>query len=113
MLGDRRKFPIMMVVPNLDTLRAWARRHNVRVDPADAAALIGAEQVRAKMDREVLRPLADLAHFEVPKRIILLPEDFRVETGELTPTLKVRRRAVEQNYREAIEAAYRSAEGGS
>ncbi len=113
MLGDRRKFPIMLVVPNLDTLRAWARRHNVRVDPADPQALIGAEQVRAKMDREVLRPLADLAHFEVPKRIILLPEDFRVETGELTPTLKVRRRAVEQNYREAIEAAYRSAEAGS
>jgi Long-chain acyl-CoA synthetases (AMP-forming) len=62
------------------------------------------------MDREVLRPLADLAHFEVPKRLLLLPDDFSVETGELTPTLKVKRRIVEQNHKDAIEELYRAAD---
>ena len=110
MLGDRRKFPIMLVVPNLDALKAWATHKNIRFDAANVPALLALEPVRAKMDREVLRPLAELAHFEVPKRLLLLPEDFSLETGELTPTLKVKRRVVEQNHRGAIEAVYQAAE---
>ena len=110
MLGDRRKFPIMLVVPNIENLRAWATRKGIRFDPENGTAFLALEPVRAKMDREVLRPLADLAHFEVPKRLLLLPDDFSVETGELTPTLKVKRRVVEQNHRQAIEELYRAAD---
>jgi long-chain acyl-CoA synthetase len=110
MLGDRRKFPIMLVVPNLGNLQAWAARKNIRFDAGDTRAFLALEPVHAKMDREVLRPLGELAHFEVPKRLLLLPEDFSVETGELTPTLKVRRRVVEQNHRAEIEAVYRAAD---
>jgi long-chain acyl-CoA synthetase len=110
MLGDRRKFPIMLVVPNIENLKAWATRKGIRFDAANGAAFLALEPVRAKMDREVLRPLADLAHFEVPKRLLLLPDDFSVETGELTPTLKVKRRVVEQNHRQAIEELYRAAD---
>ena len=110
MLGDRRKFPIMLVVPNIENLKAWATRKGIRFDANDGAAFLALPPVRAKMDREVLRPLADLAHFEVPKRLLLLPDDFSVETGELTPTLKVKRRIVEQNHKDAIEELYRAAD---
>ncbi len=110
MLGDRRKFPIMLVVPNIGNLKAWAARKNIRFDGDDVAAFLALEPVHAKMDREVLRPLVDLAHFEVPKRLLLLPEDFSVETGELTPTLKVKRRVVERNHHDQIEAVYRAAD---
>lgn len=110
MLGDRRKFPIMLVVPNLGNLKAWAERKNIRFDGNDVAAFLALEPVHAKMDREVLRPLSELAHFEVPKRLVLLPEDFSVETGELTPTLKVRRRVVERNHHDQIESVYRAAD---
>ena len=110
MLGDRRKFPMMLIVPNLGTLTAWATRKNLRFDAANVPALLAMEPVRAKLEREVLRPLGDLAHFEVPKRLLFLPEDFSVETGELTPTLKVKRRVVEQNHRDEIEEIYRSAD---
>jgi long-chain acyl-CoA synthetase len=110
MLGDRRKFPIMLVVPNMENLKAWATRKGIRFGANDGAGFLALEPVRAKMDREVLRPLADLAHFEVPKRLLLLPDDFSVETGELTPTLKVKRRIVEQNHKDAIEALYRAAD---
>jgi long-chain acyl-CoA synthetase len=53
--------------------------------------------------------LQDLAHFEMPKKLLLLARDFSVEAGELTPTLKIKRRIVEERHRDAIEALY----GGS
>jgi long-chain acyl-CoA synthetase len=104
MLGDRRRFPIMLVVPNLQTLTAWAASQGIR--ETDPAALLAMPQVQSKMDREVQNTLRDLAGFEVPKKLLLLPNDFSVEAGELTPTLKIKRRVVEQRHRDAIEALY-------
>jgi long-chain acyl-CoA synthetase len=104
MLGDRRKFPIMIVVPNLDRLKAWAA-HKELVAPDDRG-LLALPEVGAKMDREVRKTLRDLAQFEIPKKLLLVSSDFSVESGELTPTLKVKRRAVERNYASQIEALY-------
>jgi long-chain acyl-CoA synthetase len=107
MLGDRRKFPIMLVVPNVPALREWARTEGI--EAADDAALLGDEAVQEKVEREVKRTLRDLARFEVPKRYVLIERDFTIEAGELTPSLKVRRRVVEELYRERIEAVYAAA----
>jgi long-chain acyl-CoA synthetase len=104
MLGDRRRFPIMLIVPNLQTLTAWAAGQGIQAN--DPAALLALPEVQSKMDREVRTTLRDLASFEVPKKLLLLPRDFTVEAGELTPTLKVKRRVVEQRHRAAIEAIY-------
>ena len=104
MLGDRRRFPIMLVVPNLDTLGAWAQSQGIST--ATTEELLARAEVQSKMDREVRTTLRDLASFEVPKKLLLLPRDFTVESGELTPTLKVKRRVVEQRHRPAIEALY-------
>jgi long-chain acyl-CoA synthetase len=104
MLGDRRRFPIMLIVPNFQTLGAWATDQGISA--GTAAALLGRAEVREKLEREVLTTLGDLAHFEIPKKFVFLPEDFSVEAGELTPTLKIKRRIVEQHHREAIEALY-------
>jgi long-chain acyl-CoA synthetase len=52
--------------------------------------------------------LRDLASYETPKKLVLLKDDFTIESGELTPTLKVKRRVVEKKYASEIEAAYRS-----
>ena len=104
MLGDRRRFPIMLVVPNLQTLTAWAAGQGIQT--SDTAALLATPEVQSKMDREVRTTLRDLAGFEVPKKLLLLSRDFTVEAGELTPTLKIKRRVVEQHYRAEIEALY-------
>jgi long-chain acyl-CoA synthetase len=104
MLGDRRRFPVMLVVPNFETLTAWARSQDIPTD--DIAALLGRPEVESKMDREVRTTLRDLARFEVPKKLLLLPRDFSIEAGELTPTLKIKRRVVEQRHRVAIEQLY-------
>jgi long-chain acyl-CoA synthetase len=104
MLGDRRPFPIMLVVPNLETLKSWAVREGLPT--ADMEALLRMPQVQGKMDLEIRTTLRDLAGFEMPKKLLLLPSDFSVEAGELTPTLKVKRRVVEQRHRAALEALY-------
>lgn len=109
MLGDRRPFPIMLVVPNADPLKAWAARHGLPVD--DLERLVSLPDVRTKLEREVRKTLRDLAQFEMPKKFLLLPRDFSVEGGELTPTLKVRRRIVEERHRSAIEALYAEPHG--
>ncbi len=104
MLGDRRPFPIMLIVPNFERLSAWAAEEGIQ--SADSAALVISPEVQKKMEREVLTTLRDLAKFEMPKKFLLLPRDFSIETGELTPKLSVKRRVVEQRHRDAIEKLY-------
>ncbi|HEU4763975.1 MAG TPA: long-chain fatty acid--CoA ligase, partial [Gemmatimonadales bacterium] len=84
MLGDKRKFPVMLVVPNLDNLKAWAAHKQLTW--GSEKALVEMNEVRAKMEREALRTMRGLAHFEVPKKFLVLLNDFSIESGELTPT---------------------------
>jgi len=102
--GDRRKFPIILVVPNFDNLERWARERNLSY--ATRAELIELPDVKAKVEREVMDSLRDLAKYETPKKVVLLENDFTIESGELTPTLKVKRRVIEKNYKDQIDAAY-------
>ncbi len=105
MLGDRRRLPIMVIVPNFEVLVAWAAQEGI--PNTDAAALVKLPEVQAKVEREIATALRDLAKYEMPKTLLLLPRDFSIEAGELTPKLSVRRRVVEQRHAAAIEALYR------
>jgi long-chain acyl-CoA synthetase len=109
MLGDKRKFPIMLIVPNFDTLERWARERHLTY--ASRAELIALPDAKAKVEREVMGECRDLAKFEMPKKVLLIEHDFTIENGELTPTLKVKRRAVEQRLRDRIDATYAESEG--
>ncbi len=104
MLGDRRPFPIMLIVPNFENLQAWATKEGV--PHTDGASLVARPEVQAKMEEEIKGTLRDLAGFERPKKLLLLPRDFSIETGELTPKLSVKRKVVEQRHAAAIEALY-------
>jgi len=103
-LGDRRKFPIILVVPNYDQLEPWARERKLAY--RSRAELIALPDVQAKVEREVMGMLRDLAKFEMPKKVALIERDFTIDSGELTPTLKVKRRAVEKNYKVLIDRVY-------
>jgi long-chain acyl-CoA synthetase len=104
MLGDKRKFTIMLVVPNLEALEPWAKERNLAY--GSPVELLRLPDVQAKMEREVMGNLRDLAKFEMPKRVVLLDRDFTIESGHLTPTLKVKRRAVEKTYKDLIDRTY-------
>ena len=104
MIGDRRKYPVLLVVPNWDTLQKWATYKNIIW--TDRAQLLAMPTVHAKMEKEVFGQLVGLARFETPKKIALLEHDFSVERGELTPTLKVKRRVVDRAYKDLIDSLY-------
>ncbi len=104
MLGDRRKFPIALLVPDFERLRAWATGEGLPAEPDEALAT--RREVQAMMELEAKKVLRDLAQFEMPKKFLVLPRDLTVESGELTPKLSVRRRVVEERFREEIDALY-------
>ncbi len=104
MLGDKRRFPSMLVVPNFEQLETWAKRRNFIW--TDRTQLIRMPAVHAKMEEEVLGMLTGLAQYERPKKIALLEQDFSLERGEMTPTQKVKRRVVDKNYKSIIDAMY-------
>ena len=106
MYGDRRKFPLILIVPNFDNLERWA--HERGLTYATRAELLRMPDVQAKVEREVMDMLRELAKFETPKKVLLLEDDFTIENGELTPTLKVKRREVEKRYKALIDASYSS-----
>ncbi|HEY2065152.1 MAG TPA: long-chain fatty acid--CoA ligase [Gemmatimonadaceae bacterium] len=104
MIGDKRKFPSVLVVPNWDQLERWAKIKNLLFN--DRAQLLAMPIARAKMEKEVFGSFAGLARFETPKKMALLEHDFTIERGELTPTLKVKRRVIDKTYKSVIDELY-------
>jgi long-chain acyl-CoA synthetase len=103
-IGDRRKFPAVLVVPNWDNVEKYAKNKNIIW--TDRRQLLEMPTIRAKMDKEVFGQLEGLANYERPKKVGLLEHDFSIERGELTPTLKVKRRVIDKTYKSAIDALY-------
>ena len=104
MIGDRRKYPIILIVPNFEQLERWAKLKNLIW--TDRRQLLALDTTRAKMQKEVFGTLKDVARYEMPKKIALLEHDFSIETGELTPKLSVKRRVVDERYKDLIDAQY-------
>ena len=104
MLGDKRKFPSMLIVPNFEQLESWAKKRNIIW--THRSQLLRMPTIQAKMEKEVNSQLMGLAHYESPKKIGLLEHDFSLEKGELTPTQKVKRRVVDKNYKAMIDSLY-------
>ena len=103
-IGDRRKFPSVVIAPNFANLEDWARTHGLAF--SSRAELVEHQLVRTLYHSIIDDLNRDLAQFEKIKKILIVPDDFSIATGEITPTLKLRRRVVEQKYREQIEALY-------
>lgn len=110
MLGDRRPYPILLLVPDLENVRAWAAKQGIAA--TDPAALAADPRVEALLRADALSRLAGLARYETPKKVLVLPEELTVENGALTPSLKVKRRVVEERFRAEIEALYAGGGGG-
>ncbi|HSG07117.1 MAG TPA: long-chain fatty acid--CoA ligase [Longimicrobiales bacterium] len=103
-VGDRRRFVSVLVVPNFDALEAWAGGQGITW--SDRAGLLADERVRSHMDAEVARECHDLASYERPKKVMLLDEEFTIGNGSLTPTLKVKRKVVQDRLKDAIDELY-------
>lgn len=103
-IGERRRFPCVVIAPSLPVLHDWAQENKVSYD--DDADLVANPRVQALYESIVHHVNNNLAQFEKLKKVLVLPEELSVNNGTLTPTLKLRRRKVEEHYREMIEKLY-------
>jgi long-chain acyl-CoA synthetase len=107
-VGDKRKFPAVVISPYFALLEDWARNNQVAFQ--SRSELVAHPKVQALYDGIVEDVNRNLARFEKLKKVILVPDEFTPADGTLTHTMKVRRRAVEERYRKLIEDVYANAE---
>ena len=103
-LGDKRPYLCALVVPEPEAVTAHAREQGQTFD--SYGDLLQSPQIREFLMSAVENSTAGLASFEKVRKIIPVERDFTIEDGELTPTLKVKRRVVEKRFKNEIEALY-------
>jgi len=108
LIGNERKFPAALVVPNFEPLENYAKIKNI--EAKSRAELCRHPRIVNLFERQISELTKDLSNFEKVKKIALLENELTVEGGELTPTLKVKRRVVNEKYRAVIEKIYADAE---
>jgi len=110
-VGDKRKFPAVLIVPNFGVVEAWARGEALPFRSREE--LLAREEVQSRFAGIVERVNRDLAQFEKLKRFKVLSSELSPANGTLTASLKVRRRAIEERFQSEIEEMYAEAEAAS
>jgi long-chain acyl-CoA synthetase len=110
-VGDKRKFAAVILSPNFPQLEDWARTNNIPF--ASRAELVAHQKVQALYEQVVDGVNQNLARFEKLKRVMLVADEFSADNGALTPTMKLRRRVIEDRYRQQIDNLYAQAESTS
>ncbi len=103
-IGEGRKFPAALIVPQMEVLQAYAAQRGIAAK--DATELLRHPQILSLMESEVDRFCGDLSKYERIKAVLLLDRELTVESGELTPTLKIKRRVVVDKNKKAIDRLY-------
>ena len=103
-IADQRKFVSALIVPVYPLLEEYARAHSIPFESREE--LCANSQIIEMMKERIDTLQQQLAHYEQVKRFTLLPHHLSMEKGELTNTLKIRRRVLNENYKEQIDAMY-------
>ncbi|MGO4878625.1 long-chain fatty acid--CoA ligase [Pedobacter psychrotolerans] len=107
-LGENRKFPSALVVPNFETLKSWANKKGIAfTNPED---LIRNEQVLTKYNEVIEALNVSFGKWEQVKRFALLPKEWSIDGGELTPKLSLKRKVITEKNIDIIEKIYKDAE---
>jgi long-chain acyl-CoA synthetase len=105
-LGEKRPFLTAVIVPNFDAVRAFAQKHQIAFETNKD--LLQKEEVKKIFDEHLKKISRELASHEKVRRFILAAEPFTIEAGEMTPTLKVKRKIVEEKFKAELEEIYKS-----
>ena len=103
--GDNRRYTIGIIVPDFIVLERWAKENGMTGTPQE---LIQKKEVQDMISSEIVASLkGKYGGYEIPKKFIYITENFTLDNGMLTQTLKLKWRVVVQKYEDLIEAAYR------
>jgi len=105
-LGEKRPFLTAVIVPNFDAVRAFARKNQIPFE--SDKDLLQREEVKKIFDDHLKKISRELASHEKVRRFILSSEPFSIEAGEMTPTLKIKRKIVEEKFKAQLEEIYKS-----
>jgi len=105
LIGDMKKFVSVLISPNFEALASWAKQNGVAA--GDHEKLVQEPKVKEMYQGIVKQVNADLAPYEAIKKIGVVPDEWTVETGEVTPSLKLKRRVIVEKYKQQIGAFYR------
>ncbi len=107
LIGDRRMFLSALIVPDFDALKEYADSHNIAYSNNDD--LIENKEIYDLMEKELAKFQKNLSNFERVRKFALLEKPFSLESGEMTPSLKLKRKVIEERYRDLIEEMYKGA----
>jgi len=108
-IGDRRMFITALIVPDYEALKEYADAN--RIQYSSVEELVKMKQIYELLDRELDEFQKKLAAFERIRKFAILDKPFTIEGGELTPSLKVKRKVIEERYKDLIEDMYKGLEG--
>lgn len=106
-LGANEKFVSTLIVPSFNNLRNWLKNKDMKA-PASNEELIKMPEVIDRVQREIDKYNPLFSHPEQVKRFVLLPEEWTIDTGELTPSLKIKRKVIMSKYDDDIKTIYGS-----
>jgi long-chain acyl-CoA synthetase len=105
LVGDKHKFACVLISPNFQALQVWAKGEGISA--GDNAELVRDTKVIAEYKRIVNEVNKTLSHHETIKRVTIVPDEWAIETGELTPSMKMKRRVIEKKYEKEIAEFYK------
>jgi long-chain acyl-CoA synthetase len=108
LLGDRRRFPAVLIIPSFDDLENWARAHGIKF--GSRKELVKSHQVQKLYEGIVDELNINLAQFEKLKKVLVVPDELSIADGTLTPSMKLRRRNLTDRYKKEIDAIYAESE---
>ena len=104
--GDGRKFVSALITLDEDAIKEWADAHGGDLKGADYQTIVTSDQVREMVQGYVDELNSKLARWEQIKRFIILPRDLSIEEGEITPSLKLKRKVVVKKYKDDLDTLY-------
>jgi long-chain acyl-CoA synthetase len=106
LIGDRRMFLTALIVPDFDAVKEYADSHKIPYEKVED--LVRDEQIYKMLDKEMDQFQKKLANYERVRKFVLLDRPFTIESGEITPSLKIKRKLVEERYQNLIDQMYQS-----
>lgn len=103
-IGEAQKFPAALVVPCFPVVQEWARRHNLELKSNEEIA--ASPQVKERIMQDIEEYNKGFGHWEQVKKIELLPAEFSIASGEMTPTLKLKRKLILERYKAYVDKIY-------
>lgn len=106
LIGDRRMFLTALIVPDFEAVKEYADSHKIKYEKVEDLVLD--EEIYKMLDNEMDQFQKKLANYERVRKFVLLDKPFTIESGEITPSLKIKRKYIEERYQDLIEQMYQS-----